>query len=786
MAQNQEPKTPTRSIEAAHGLTASEIESLHDKFNKFMPSIVSASASGASDRRRSLFTEDLPKGAAWDPIRKGQLNNGVPYMPGTNNGVMNTNQMPYQPEFASLDRQQYPVHRILANRYWRLFNKLDPVIGNCIEMYSQLPWSNFELTGDGVEGEIRQMYEQQCRETAVLAMLPNFVSEFLVVGEAIIHTNFDNSKGIFNHIAMHNPDQVEVIDAPFVKMDPILEFIPDDRLRSILTSNSPALQEIRARMPPELIQRLQAKQNIPLSPINATFIPRKLHPYDTRGTSIISRMWRILMYEDAIFNASLHTARRAAAPIKVAKMGNAATGWIPPPEQEKKLLELLVQAEHDPMAWITTHYGVAFELVGAPERSMSINREWDMIERVKLVSLGISKAFLHGEVTYSSASTGLQVFLQRLKALRAMFETKWMYPKFFRPIAEMNGWVKPKPNEVMNRYRVKRSAQELQAENAYIMPKIVWDKSLDPQINTSLIQAMTSLEAMGVKFSKTTKMATVGYSFEEETKKMHREQEFEKTFLPQINKPDADGKKPGGGGGMPMSDDVPSSAKGGPGDLNGPGGKGPDGGTPPTGDVPVPPASLGDQGESQKGTTISHRSVKSPTTAQEQQAPDDHEPANEPTITINATKDNTTTFTKDELELATFILTANDHEQLAKAIKEADNEDNIFTTFKLSKDESIKSLQQRWALLDTFLCDNGYLDTDIQSLQDSLRTAGVIDDTVPPVSIAVDKASIKRLEAVLPTDEAMSDDDFVANVQRLLREQGKESKVLTDTFLTGV
>ena len=283
-----------------HGLTPNQIQEMQSRFENFTPGIATRLA---SVNNRNLLGDSLPEGATWDPrTRTAQALSMSPNSTGAK--TMNTVQTPYQPEYASPDRQMYPIHRILANRYWRLFYKLDPIIGNCIEMFSSLPWSNFELCGDGVEGEIKQSYEYMCRETQILALLPYFVQEFLIVGEVAPHCFFSSDKGVFTHIAMHNPDQLEVIDAPFIKMDPIVEFIPDDRLRSILTSSNPSLRTVREKMPPELLSRLQSRQNIPLSPVNATFIPRKLHPYDTRGTSIISRMWRILMYEDCFVGDS--------------------------------------------------------------------------------------------------------------------------------------------------------------------------------------------------------------------------------------------------------------------------------------------------------------------------------------------------------------------------------------------------------------------------------------------------------------------------------------------------
>lgn len=525
-------KNDPQYSEIPHGLTAKQAAQMAERFEKFLPSLSNSVMGVNSESIQKL----LPRGASL--TRSAQSFSTAPGstgFPGNAGGkTFFTQQRPYQPEFESPDRQQYPVHRILANRYWRLFYKMDPIVGNCIDMYGDMPWSQFQLTGPGVEGSIAKTMEAMCEETDLLTTLAAMVREFFVVGEVCPHLFFDDTKGYWTHIALHNPDQLEIIDAPFIKMDPIIQFIPDDRLRTVITSNNPLLRGIREKMPPQLLAQLQAKQNIPLSPVNATFIPRKLHFYDTRGTSIFSRLWRIFMYEDAVFNASIQTARRHAGPIKVAKLGNPQTGWIPGPEHESKLLQLLAQAELDPHAWLVYHYGIEFEQVGTTDRMMSIKAEWDTIERIKLIALGISKSFLHGEVTYASAATGLQVFLSRLKAMRTFFEQKWILPKFFQTMAEINGWIRRSPAEIQHRFRIKRSQRELIEENRYIRPKIVWEKTLDPAVDANLINAMQVLESMQCKFSKTTKMATVGVSFEEESHKIAKETAFERQFLPKL------------------------------------------------------------------------------------------------------------------------------------------------------------------------------------------------------------------------------------------------------------
>jgi SPP1 gp7 family putative phage head morphogenesis protein len=503
------------SSQLVHGLTPRTVESLNERFEKMLPQIVT---SDPSFGRRQAFSNMLPEGATWDTHRTAQMTgSGVSSMGGWGSGGANSItqvQRPYQPEFESPDRQQYPVHRVLANRYWRLFHKLDPVIGSGVDLFAEMIWSKFDLTGVGVEGEIRDQMERMCEVTQLLAVLPYMIREFFVVGEVIPHCFFDSAEDIWTYIALHNPDQLEVIDAPFIKMDPVVEFVPDARLRQIVTSNDPKLQQVRNSIPPELIARLMSRQNIPLATdLNVTFIPRKLHFYDTRGTSILSRLWRILMYEDGIFNASIATARRHAGPLKVAKLGNAQTGWIPGPEHERRFMELVAQAEVDPHAWICYHYGLQLEAFGTTDRVMTINREWDIIERIKLVALGLSRAFLHGEVTYASASQGLQVFLRRLLSVRNFFESIWIYPKFFKPVSEINGWYRRDKSEIDHRIRIKRTSQQIREENRLIIPEIVWHNSLNPQVDEAIIRAYESLERLGLRISKGKKYAAINLDF---------------------------------------------------------------------------------------------------------------------------------------------------------------------------------------------------------------------------------------------------------------------------------
>lgn len=678
-----------------HGLTPSQIEALGGKGEQMLGSVWSPKTA-----HRNLIEELLPEGMGL-AHRRGQVTSTTQPMNTGSGSSLFTTMRPYQPEFEP-DRQMFPIHRRLANSYWRLFYKMDPVIGAVIDMICELVWGEFQLTGEGVDGEVKETLEYMITETKLKAILPMLVREFLVIGEAIPHLFYDNEKGVWTHIALHNPDQINVVYSPFIKMDTIMEFVPDPKLREIVTSTHPMLARVRETMPSELISHLQSGENIPLSPVNSSFIARKLHYYDLRGTSIISRLWRTLMLEDAIWAATIATARRSAAPIKVAKLGDPATGTIPSPAEEKRVLQLLAQAEVDPQAWLCYNYQIQFELAGAPERIMSINQHYDLIERIKLSALGVSKSFLAGEVSYSSAAAGLTVFLQRLKAMRDYFVNEWLIPKFFLPVAQMNKWIKPsKASAGGGQVQIKRSSRELIEENMYIIPTIEWEKSLDPSVDNERIDAMTALENnLRIKISDSKKFSSAGLDPEEEWKTIIEETKTKQRLAgedPMLQVAlglvaPADPGAGGGGGGAMLSPGIPPEAMGMPptGDDTGGGAPPPDagGGAPP----PMPEgASLSaDQGaqpapaESDVGSTELQHWPKQ---------------ALDPLLKLFEEFD------------ATVI---EDEEPWLFALKDPDVKSAI----------SSKDPTELWLAIEQFLIDEDYPGTALVELRDTLRARG--------------------------------------------------------------
>jgi hypothetical protein len=429
----------------------------------------------------------------------------------------------YDYRWSSPDKFYFPRNRVVANSIWREIYKRDPAIAVSTDMYSELPWSSFELMGID-DKSIRQLYEDMFTKLNIVPKLPSFTRDYYVTGELILHNIFNSTQGIWERVIPHNPDYVRVEGIGLVTEQPLLWLLPTPEIKRLVNSTDPRVKKLQKLIPREIINSFRANKEVPLDPLNTTFIPRLNCSTDLRGTSIYTRLFRVVMYEDFIVNASLAVAQRNAAPLRIFKLGDPNSGWLPDEDDEAAFIEMLSMAEADPMAAIVMHHNVSAELVGVSDKVLLISREWDFIERVKLLAMGISKSFISGETSFASAVAGLQSLLERLSVLRLRFENDWIIKKIMEPVAEIHEFYKRKPSEIEHRIRVKRPLEEREL----IVPKIKWKKSLDPAQDVAILNIWRDLRERGI-LSERTYASGAGVDIDTERKNLKEERIFKQS-----------------------------------------------------------------------------------------------------------------------------------------------------------------------------------------------------------------------------------------------------------------
>jgi hypothetical protein len=446
----------------------------------------------------------------------------------------------------SIIEQFMPVDPRRLNRIWRRIKLQDPVAGPAIDLYSELPWSDFQLIGIE-DREIAQLYMDALNNINLTAHMPEISSEFLSMGKVIGHLLMDESRGIWERMIIHDPDWIRVTPIPIPGFQPKLDIIPTPDMRAWAHSQDDrdidAQREIR-----ELVAMIRAGQEIPLPPENTFYIPRRTAPYDVIGASAYTRIIMFVAYEKALVNATIAASRRRASRIRHITAGIDDV-WEPSKEELDDLSALFMQADEDPVgAIVVTRTGVTANEVGGSsvQDIVKISDEWQFLLQGKLNALGVSEAFLTGEATYNTLEQLMSVFLEKVKAHRKFFEHALIYEKLLKPLAKRHGFVQRKKAELDHRIRIARD----ESEKKYILPTLAWEKSLRPVADRDYLEILQMMEEKGIPVTKRTWTSAAGFDLESEMDQFDDDIETTRQLASQKKKITQIAPDAAGGGGM--------------------------------------------------------------------------------------------------------------------------------------------------------------------------------------------------------------------------------------------
>lgn len=465
----------------------------------------------------------------------------------------------YDPEWTGL-AQLYPRTRHQINRWCRFFYLNDPIIGGVIDLHAELPHSPAHIRNIE-DSSILNHYEYAIQESKLYSTLPPITREYLKMGEAHPYLRWSN-KGYFSNIILQNPDFIEISQSMLADEPDKYFLTTDPQLRSLIENNDPVYKDYKKQLPLEFVRAIMYGEKLPLPfDENDLFIPliKRMGPSDVRGVSLIRRLFTFLIYENKLMDSQISIADNFVNPLRLIKIGNE--DFIPNSQQLDAFQEILSQKQFDNNFYLITHNAVTYESHSLASDVMTLSPEWERIDKMKMIGLGINANFLTGESNFASAHVAFQAALARYKSLRTMIETEFLH-KFFKTIAIRNEFFKISKAELNGQYRISRKKQTSYRDDELILPKLDWEKKLNLREDESYLQFFSSIQDK-LPISKSTFLSAIGLSYKEELENIKHDKQVYTRLGMDINNgeggDDASAEGEGGGEGEDTSGGLFSS-----------------------------------------------------------------------------------------------------------------------------------------------------------------------------------------------------------------------------------
>ena len=432
-------------------------------------------------------------------------------------------------EIGSIIEDWMPRDQAGMSQLWRLIYLRDAIVGPAVDLYSNLPYSECRLTGIE-DPAILRVYQDTMERLDIVTMMPDLVREFLTIGRFCASLIFDGKSGTFVDWTVHDPDFLRIEPIPIRGFDPKIDLIASPAMKNFLHSQDDRDVQVREQLPDHYFEQFEEQGTYKLNPLNTIFVPRRSSPYDYVGTSFLTRIVSFWALEKSLVESTVTNARRRTRAITHIKAG-LDNIWEPTEEELEAISGLFIQADEDPVgAVVTTRTGVEASEIKAGADFWKLSDEWAFLTEGKMRALGISDAFLSGDATYNNMETALSVFMESLRTLRSYMDRRVFYEKIFATLARVHGFVKADARTGGKSTRISpnldyRKAMKIPREDL-LMPKIVWDKKLQPEGDMNFLEMLRTADEAGVPVTLKQWASGAGLNLEEMLEELSEDSEI--------------------------------------------------------------------------------------------------------------------------------------------------------------------------------------------------------------------------------------------------------------------
>lgn len=426
---------------------------------------------------------------------------------GSSNSGFGTNR--YSPNTEQLDRVSLldditPKSDVALMSLFEMIYEKDAVAGPATRIISELPWSDWSLSGID-DPAIMRIYEDAMETFDPITLMPELTREYLLYGRFISSLLYDESQATWTNVINHNPKYCTITPVPIRGFDPLIDLSPSPEMQVLLASKDRRFDRAKQAIP-ELILKGLKKGKVELNPLTTLFVPRRETSTDWKGTSMFMRILPYYAIEKALIQSTISAARRRTRSILHLTVGIDGT-WEPDQSQLDAVSTMFQASEEDPVgAIVATQTGVEANEIRSGADFWKISEEYDYLKNSKLNAFGLSEAFLTGEASYNTMEASLSVFVEGIKSLRLTLQKRVFEDKIFDVLARAHDLVKRKTADAAHRVRttpLRRSYASLEdglsiPKRDLMIPNIHWTKNLSPTSDANYIELLKSLQEQGL------------------------------------------------------------------------------------------------------------------------------------------------------------------------------------------------------------------------------------------------------------------------------------------------
>lgn len=332
----------------------------------------------------------------------------------------------------------FPRDRATVNAWCRSFFALNPIVRNAISLHSTYPISKLTITCKNKNHQ--QFFETMIEEIGLMNLCVQIAQEYWTLGEAFVYGELDERAGKWSRLLIQNPDYM-VVKRSVVAGEPIISLRPDENLRRICVGNKPSDAQQREQLDRSIIEHVKRGENIPLSNFYVSHLANKISPYEVRGTSLITGIFKQLMLMDRIRESKFAQTDDMINPLRIFKVGGGVSQYQPTPADLEGWRHVIEDASSDKNFKIITHDGFTVETVGAGAGIYDTSADITQLIKEMYIGLMVPSVIMDGggDITYANGGVSLDVLKSRYFAFRN-YLTDWMRRKVFAPIAKLNNF----------------------------------------------------------------------------------------------------------------------------------------------------------------------------------------------------------------------------------------------------------------------------------------------------------------------------------------------------------